>query len=355
MTSHTHGYNETNSDWERITSTNKQLSVKDASAIEKLTEIATNTSTSGSATIIQGLTDISDSGTNTNLLCDTDGHLKVDVNNSVAVTGTFYPTTQPVSGSVSVGNFPTTQPVSGTVSVNTISGFATENTVASVDNKITQGEGSVSGGGNGLQQILCYGKDQSGNLDPLNVDNNGHLKVTLNDIESNITSSINVVPNKEQPIDAIGTNTALITQMVANSKEGTNSNDVFTLTCNRDSLSNNVSLHTQSARYSASDSNSTVTDGSYFDSVNVGQAKNFNAFFLTGNSTGSLTGSMILEGSNDNSNWIPVYDIYEMSHGGSTVALFEVTNITYGFQYYRVKNNTGSNVTLTNGQYNYFN
>lgn len=35
----------------------------------------------------------------------------------VPVSGTFYPATQPVSGSVSVGNFPSTQPVSGTVSV----------------------------------------------------------------------------------------------------------------------------------------------------------------------------------------------------------------------------------------------
>lgn len=34
------------------------------------------------------------------------------------VAGTFWPTTQPVSGSVSVSNLPATQPVSGTVSVN---------------------------------------------------------------------------------------------------------------------------------------------------------------------------------------------------------------------------------------------
>lgn len=36
---------------------------------------------------------------------------------SVAVTGTFWQETQPVSGSVSVSNFPETQPVSGTVGV----------------------------------------------------------------------------------------------------------------------------------------------------------------------------------------------------------------------------------------------
>jgi hypothetical protein len=37
-----------------------------------------------------------------------------------AVTGTFYPATQPVSGTVSVGNFPATQPISGSVSVSNL-------------------------------------------------------------------------------------------------------------------------------------------------------------------------------------------------------------------------------------------
>jgi len=76
-------------------------------------------------------------------------------------------------------------------SLSTIAGDTT-----SLDGKITQGEGNVTGGGSGLQQILCYGKDQSGNLDPLNVDANGHLKITLNDIEAGITSSIKVVEEK---------------------------------------------------------------------------------------------------------------------------------------------------------------
>lgn len=38
-------------------------------------------------------------------------------NASIAVTGTFFQATQPVSGTVSVSNFPATQPVSGSVSV----------------------------------------------------------------------------------------------------------------------------------------------------------------------------------------------------------------------------------------------
>lgn len=41
----------------------------------------------------------------------------ISPNSPVSVTGTFWQSTQPVSGSVSVSNFPATQPVSGSVSV----------------------------------------------------------------------------------------------------------------------------------------------------------------------------------------------------------------------------------------------
>jgi hypothetical protein len=63
--------------------------------------------------------------------------------------------------------------------------------ISSLDAKITKGENDISSG-TGCQQVLIMGKDQSGNLDTINVDNNGHLKITLNDIESGITSSIKV-------------------------------------------------------------------------------------------------------------------------------------------------------------------
>ena len=42
MTSHTHGYNETTHDWERINSTNKQLYVRDGDALEQLKAIQNN-------------------------------------------------------------------------------------------------------------------------------------------------------------------------------------------------------------------------------------------------------------------------------------------------------------------------
>jgi len=53
---------------------------------------------------------------------DATNGLDVDVTRvqgNVAVTGTFWQATQPVSGSVSVSNFPATQPVSGTVTADT--------------------------------------------------------------------------------------------------------------------------------------------------------------------------------------------------------------------------------------------
>jgi hypothetical protein len=63
----------------------------------------------------------------------------------------------------------------------------TNSTLASIDSKITSGSDATL---TEAHQVLCYGRDQSGGVDALNVDNNGHLKITLNDIESGITSSI---------------------------------------------------------------------------------------------------------------------------------------------------------------------
>ncbi len=102
------------------------------------------------------------------------------------------------------------------------------------NSKITQGEGDITGGGNGLQQILCYGKDQSGNLDPLNVDNNGHLKITLNDIEAGILNSINTHnTNKNtntQVLSGVNVGQGFSTQSTA--IETINNNNVYSDTSN---------------------------------------------------------------------------------------------------------------------------
>jgi len=63
------------------------------------------------------------------------GTLAVNIQNAtVAVTGTFWQATQPVSGTVSVSNLPSTQPVSGTVGVNNFPATQTVSGAVSVSN-----------------------------------------------------------------------------------------------------------------------------------------------------------------------------------------------------------------------------
>ena len=75
-------------------------------------------------------------------------------------------------------------------SLSTIAGDTT-----SLDGKVNQGyDATVSSGGSGLQQVLAYGRDSSGNLDALNVDNNGHLKIAVDTVQ-NKGSEGNVLNN----------------------------------------------------------------------------------------------------------------------------------------------------------------
>jgi hypothetical protein len=71
----------------------------------------------------------------------------VDVNitnTTVPVSGTFYPATQPVSGSVSVSNLPATQPVSGTVTVQDGGGSLTVDGTVGVSGTVTvDGSGTI--------------------------------------------------------------------------------------------------------------------------------------------------------------------------------------------------------------------
>jgi len=62
---------------------------------------------------------------------------------------------------------------------------ATETTLTTLNDKITKGyDATISSGGDGLQQALVYGRDSQGNLDALNVDNNGHLKIAVDTVEN---------------------------------------------------------------------------------------------------------------------------------------------------------------------------
>ena len=65
------------------------------------------------------------------------------------------------------------------------SGAATESTLSTLNTKVLQGyDASIASGGTGLIQVLGYGLDSSGNLDALNVDNNGHLKIAIDTVEN---------------------------------------------------------------------------------------------------------------------------------------------------------------------------
>ena len=56
------------------------------------------------------------------------------------------------------------------------------------DEHITIGNSPVAAPGV-LQQVLIYGKDNQGNLDPIDVDTQGHLKVTVQDEEKSVLTT----------------------------------------------------------------------------------------------------------------------------------------------------------------------
>tara|TARA_B100001939_G_scaffold280650_1_gene249370 strand:- start:2078 stop:2959 length:882 start_codon:yes stop_codon:yes gene_type:complete len=121
------------------------------------------------------------SGTNYVPLVDSDGHLQVDSVSTALPSGAATAANQ----STIIGHVDGIEGLLTTIDTDT----------GSIDGKMTRGESDVAGGGSGLFQVLAYGKDQSGNLDPLNVDNNGHLKITINDIESGISTALPVSDN----------------------------------------------------------------------------------------------------------------------------------------------------------------
>ena len=76
-----------------------------------------------------------------------------------------------------------------------ITGFATSalqttgnTSLATLNAKVSKGEDtSIASGAGGLQQVLCYGMDNQNNLEPVNIDPSGHLKITINDVDETNT------------------------------------------------------------------------------------------------------------------------------------------------------------------------
>jgi len=128
------------------------------------------------------------SGTSYVPLVDSDGHLQVDTVSSALPSGAATAANQ----ATIIGHVDGIEGLLTTIDTDTGS---INTSASSIDGKMTRGEGDVAGGGSGLFQVLAYGKDQSGNLDPLNVDSNGHLKITINDIESGISTALPISDN----------------------------------------------------------------------------------------------------------------------------------------------------------------
>ena len=128
------------------------------------------------------------SGTSYVPLVDSDGHLQVDTVSAALPSGAATAANQ----ATIIGHVDGIEGLLTTIDTDTGS---INTSASSIDGKMTRGENDVAGGGSGLFQVLAYGKDQSGNLDPLNVDNNGHLKITINDIESGISTALPISDN----------------------------------------------------------------------------------------------------------------------------------------------------------------
>lgn len=190
------------------------------------------------------------------------------------------------------------------------------------DEKITRGEGDITGGGDGLQQVLMYGKDQSGNLDPINVDSNGHLKITLNDIEPNITSAIKT--------EIMGVDGSTQRQVTVDGSGRLLTNTIYLITRNSITFP------------------SPFNSGAVSSSVDV-QHKTTIDFHFEG-MTNTHNG-FIIQASNDNVNFYSVQMFWPQTVGITTSIS---GSLKRGFRYYRVEN-AGNSVTVTASVYNAYN
>lgn len=252
-------------------------------------------------------TDIADENSSTFLKCSATGVLNTSLDSIAPVDGlTSLPAVQ-------LGGYDSSGLDFKALQVNNNRALETS------DEKITRGEADITGGGDGLQQVLMYGKDQSGNLDPINVDSNGHLKITLNDIEPNITSSI-----KTQMMGIDGS-----TQRQAS------------LDSSGRLLTNTIYLITRNTITFASP----FPSGGLSSSVDVLHKKTF-SFHLEG-MTSSHTG-FIVQGSNDN---VTFYSLQMFTPQTVGLTDFVGGSLTRGFRYYRIEN-AGTSVSITASPFN---
>lgn len=234
------------------------------------------------------------------------------------------------------------------------------------NSKITRGEANVTGGGDGLQQVLMYGKDQSGNLDPINVDSNGHLKITLNDIEASITNAIkteifgidgstqrqiavdangklnvNTVETAVSPVS--GNSTLPAVQICGYNATAPEMNVLNIDTVGNLKIADNTPINRGSITFP-----SPFGSGATSTSIDVGDYRNFH--FHTEGSAGSGHAGFILQGSNDNTNFVKIQLLTPQ-----TIASVDSIrgSISDGYRYYRLENG-GTSVSVTTSIYNLY-
>ena len=128
-----------------------------------------------------------------------------------------------VSSALPTGAATSALQTTGNTSLATIAGDTT-----SLDGKITQGyDAQIASGGDGAQQVLCYGRDNSGNLDALRTDASGHLEVVVDDFvkgQATMANSFPVVIASDQSaisVSTAGGNTTNNNESIAGTANGT--------------------------------------------------------------------------------------------------------------------------------------
>ena len=152
----------------------------------------------------------------------------------------------PISGTVdvdvtanSVGLATSSLQTTGNTSLATIAGDTT-----SLDGKVNQGyDAQIVSGGSGLQQNLCYGRDNSGNLDALRTDASGHLEITVDDFvkgQATMSNSFPVVIASDQ--SSIATTPSLATGAATSALQTTGNTSLASIDSTLSGVATEISM-----------------------------------------------------------------------------------------------------------------
>lgn len=182
--------------------------------------------------------------------------------------------------------------VAGEMRVNITSdgvGLATESTLSSVDGKISKGEdGTITGGGGGLQQVLLYGRDNTTDLHPIRITPQGDIDVEIAEYPKGQESSANSFP-----VVIASDQTAVNSKLIANYS----GSDIEV----KADMGGRLCVQVDAMRASGSET-FTVADGTtgYSSSIAMGTHK-FIAFY--GDTDNTTNTNIFIEYSQDNVNF----------------------------------------------------